>query len=259
MVKMAPDRALVLAAIAAAHTVTGLVLMNVAGVPASESWPFIAASTLLHYVYYLFLFESYRFGDLSQVYPIARGMAPLLVASGAWIFAGEALSLLAWIAIFITSAGIMAIAVIRRNPLKSDPRTLAYTIANGVIIAAYSIVDGIGVRLSGDPLGYMAWLFFLEFPVVIVIVALRRNALPAFARSGMSLALAGGLLSVVAYGIVLYANTLAPLGAVSAVRESSVIIAALIGTLLLGETPRLPRLGSAALVATGIVILAMVR
>jgi drug/metabolite transporter (DMT)-like permease len=259
MVKVAPDRALVLAAIAAAHTATGLVLMNVAGVPASESWPFIAASTLLHYVYYLFLFESYRFGDLSQVYPIARGMAPLLVASGAWIFAGEALSLLAWIAIFITSAGIMAIAVIRRNPLKSDPRTLAYTIANGVIIAAYSIVDGIGVRLSGDPLGYMAWLFFLEFPVVIVIVALRRGALPAFARSGMSLALAGGLLSVVAYGIVLYANTLAPLGAVSAVRESSVIIAALIGTLLLGETPRLPRLGSAALVATGIVILAIVR
>jgi drug/metabolite transporter (DMT)-like permease len=259
MVKVAPDRALVLAAIAAANTISGLVLMSVADVPASESWPFIAASTLLHYVYYLFLYESYRFGDLSEVYPIARGMAPMLVALGAWIFAGEGLSLQAWIAISITSAGIMAIAVIRRNPLKSDRKTLAYTIANGVIIAAYSIVDGIGVRLSGDPLGYMAWLFFLEFPVVLVIVSLRRNFVPAFVRSGMPLALAGGMLSVAAYGIVLFANTLAPLGAVSAVRESSVIIAALIGTFLLGETPRVPRLASAALVATGIIMLATVR
>jgi drug/metabolite transporter (DMT)-like permease len=183
----------------------------------------------------------------------------MLVALGAWIFAGEGLSLRAWIAISIISAGIMAIAVIRRNPLKSDRRTLAYTLANGVIIAAYSIVDGIGVRLSGDPLGYMAWLFFLEFPVVLVIVALRRSFVPAFIRSGMLLALAGGMLSVAAYGIVLFANTLAPLGAVSAVRESSVIIAALIGTFLLGETPRLPRLASAALVATGIIMLATVR
>jgi len=259
MVKVAPDRALVLAAIAGVHTLCGLAMMSVAGVPAVESWPYIAASALLHYFYYLFLFESYRFGDLSQVYPIARGMAPLLVALGALLFAGEVLSVKAWIAIIITSSGIMAIAFMRRNPLKADRKTLAYTLANGVIIAAYSIVDGIGVRLSGDPLGYMAWLFFSELPVAVVIFAVRRHTLPAFAGPGMSLAVAGGVLSVAAYGIVLYANTLAPLGAVSAVRESSVIIAALLGTFLLGETPRRHRLASAAVVATGIIMLASVR
>ncbi len=259
MVKVAADRALVLAAIAGVHTVCGLLLMTVGGVPASASWPYIAASTILHYFYYLLLHESYRFGDLSQVYPIARGMAPLLVALGALVFAGEVLSARAWIAIAITSAGIMAIAFLHRNPLKAGGRTLAYTAANGLVIAAYSTVDGIGVRLSGAPLGYMAWLFFLEFPVVLVILANRRDAVSVFAGTAMLLPLVGGLLSVAAYGIVLYANTLAPLGAVSAVRESSVIIAALIGTLLLGETPRLPRLGSAALVCVGIVMLATLR
>jgi uncharacterized membrane protein len=259
MVKVATDRALVLAAIAGVHSVCGLALMAIGGVPASASWPYIAASAILHYLYYLLLHESYRFGDLSQVYPIARGMAPLLVALGALAFAGEALSVQAWIAIAITSAGIMAIAVLHRNPLKAGGRTLAYTAANGLVIAAYSTVDGIGVRLAGAPLGYMAWLFFLEFPVVLVIFANRRDAVSAFAGRAMLLPLAGGLLSVGAYGIVLYANTLAPLGAVSAVRESSVIIAALIGTLLLGETPRLPRLGSAALVCVGIVMLATTR
>ncbi len=259
MVKVATDRALVLAAIAGVHTLVGLALMAVGGMPASASWPYIAASTILHYFYYLLLHESYRFGDLSQVYPIARGMAPLLVALGALVFAGEVLSTRAWIAIAITSTGIMAIAFLHRNPLKAGGRTLAYTAANGLVIAAYSTVDGIGVRLSGAPFGYMAWLFFLEFPVVLVIFANRRDAVSALTGRAMLLPLAGGLLSVAAYGIVLYANTLAPLGAVSAVRESSVIIAALIGTLLLGETPRLPRLGSAVLVCVGIVMLATTR
>lgn len=259
MVKVAPDRALVLAAIAAVHALGGLALMSFAGAPASASWPFIAASAALHYLYYLLLYESYRFGDLSQVYPIARGMAPLLVALGALVFAGEVLSARAWAAIAITSTGIMAIAFLHRNPLKAGGRTLAFTVANGLVIAAYSTVDGIGVRISGEPLGYMAWLFFLEFPVVLVIFARRRDAVSAFAGRAALMPLAGGLFSVAAYGIVLYANTLAPLGAVSAVRESSVIIAALIGTLLLGETPRMPRLGSAVLVCAGIIMLATVR
>ncbi len=266
LVKVAPDRALVLAAIAAAHVCGGLLAMVFADFPAAASWPYIIASTLLHYLYYVCLFESYRFGDLSQVYPIARGMAPMLVALGALVFAGEGLSLTAWIAISITSAGIMSIAFLRKNPLAAGGRTLAYTFANGLIIAAYSVVDGIGVRLAGDPLGYIAWLFFLEFPVVLVIAARRYGrpggielARAAFARAGMALALLGGFLSTFSYAIVLYANTLAPLGAVSAVRESSVIIAALIGTLLLGEQPRWPRLVSAAFVGTGIIMLATVR
>ena len=267
LVKVAPDRALVLAAIAAAHVAGGLLVMIFADSPAAASWPFIIASAFLHYLYYVLLYESYRFGDLSQVYPIARGMAPMLVALGALVFAGEELSLAAWTAIAVTSVGIMSIAFLRRNPLAAGGRTLAWTFANGLVIAAYSVVDGIGVRLAGDPFGYIAWLFALEFPVVLVI-AWRRGQQSefrwaTFARAGLNrrlgLSLLGGFFSTVSYAIVLFANTLAPLGAVSAVRESSVIIAALIGTLLLGEQPRWPRLVSAGLVGTGIIMLAGVR
>ena len=263
MVKMAPDRNVVLASIAGVHAIGGLAILLIAGPPAQESWPYIIASTLLHYLYYFCLSGSYRFGDLSLVYPIARGMAPLLVALGAFFFAGEHLGAGGWIAIGMTSVGIMSIAFLRTGSIRADRMSLAFAFVNGLVIAAYSTVDGIGVRLSLNPLGYIGWLSFLEFPIVMVIAVRWREArargdTPDLALSGLLISLLGGVFSIIAYGIVLYANTLAPLGAVSAVRESSVIIAALIGIILLGEQPRLPRLVSATLVGAGIVLLATV-
>lgn len=259
IVKVGVDRAVVLALIAFAHTLVGAVMIAIAGIPDAASWPFILASTLLHYGYYLCLHHAYRVGDLSQVYPLARGLAPLLVALGAWTFAGEALSLAGWGAILLASLGISALAFSRRGGMWDHPPTLFYTVATGLIIAAYSVVDGMGVRLAGPPLAYMGWLFVWEFPVFLVVLLRRRRALRAIPLEGVVKGLAGGLLSVAAYSLVIYAATLAPLAAISAVRESSVIIAALIGTLLLGESHWRQRCGAAFVVAAGIAFLATMK
>lgn len=259
IVKVGMDRAMVLALIALAHTAVGIVMIATAGVPDSASWPFIATSTLLHYGYYVCLHHAYRVGDLSQVYPLARGLAPLLVALGAWAFAGEALSPGGWAAILLASAGISAIALTRRGGMWDHPPTLFFTVATGVIIAAYSVVDGMGVRLSGAPFAYMGWLFVWEFPVTMVVMFRRRRTLRALPVSGTVKGLFGGILSVTAYSLVIYAATLAPLAAISAVRESSVIIAAMIGTLLLGESHWRQRCSAAAVVALGITFLAAMK
>ena len=259
IVKVGIDRAVVLALIAFAHTVVGTVMIGFAGVPDPASWPFILASTLLHYGYYTCLHHAYRVGDLSQVYPLARGSAPLLVALGAWVFAGEALSTAAWMAILVTSIGISAIALSRRGGMWDHPPTLFFTLATGLIIASYSVVDGMGVRLAGNPFAYMGWLFVWEFPVTLFVMLRRRRTLTRIPTEGLVKGLSGGLLSVAAYSMVIYAATLAPLAAISAVRESSVIIAALIGTLLLGERHWPQRVGAAALVAIGIGFLATMK
>lgn len=259
IVKVGIDRAVVLGLIAFAHTAVGAVMIAIAGIPDPASWPFILASTLLHYGYYVCLHHAYRVGDLSQVYPLARGLAPLLVALGAWAFAGEAMSAAGWGAVLLASLGISAIAFSRRGGMWDHPPTLFYTIATGLIIAAYSVVDGMGVRLAGAPLAYMGWLFVWEFPVFVTVLLRRRRALNAIPLNGVVKGLGGGLLSVTAYSLVIYAATLAPLAAISAVRESSVIIAALIGTLLLGESHWRQRCGAAAVVAVGIAFLATMK
>jgi len=259
IVKVGIDRAVVLGLIAFAHTGVGAVMIAIAGIPDPASWPFILASTLLHYGYYVCLHHAYRVGDLSQVYPLARGLAPLLVALGAWAFAGEAMSAAGWGAVLLASLGISAIAFSRRGGMWDHPPTLFYTIATGLIIASYSVVDGMGVRLAGAPLAYMGWLFVWEFPVFVTVLLRRRRTLNAIPLSGVVKGLGGGLLSVTAYSLVIYAATLAPLAAISAVRESSVIIAALIGTLMLGESYWRQRCGAAAVVAVGIAFLATMK
>lgn len=256
MVKAAGDRALVLACIAAANTVAGASLIALFGVPALESWAFVAASALLHYVYYWFLFQAYRFGDLSQVYPIARGSAPLLVALGAQLFAGEVLPWLAWAGIWTVSAGIGLLSLSSRASRTADPRAVLAAFATGFLIACYSVVDGMGVRLSGNPFAYIGWLFATEAAVVAVIAYRRRGqwrhlALPAVRYMVL------GASAVVAYALAIYANLLAAMGTVSAVREVSVVIAALIGVIVFRERPWRVRLIAAAIVAAGVVILAL--
>jgi drug/metabolite transporter (DMT)-like permease len=256
LVKSAPDRALTLAAVALMHAIGGILLILVSEPPAPASWPSIIASTLIHYAYYFLLFQAYRLGDLSHVYPISRGMAPALVAFGAFALVGETLSPIALAGLFAVSAGIGLLAL-QRGAANADPRAVAVAILLGLSIAAYSVADGIGVRLSESPTGYMGWLFLLEAPVVLVVLATRMRNRISGDPHVFFVGMIGGVLSVAAYGIVLYAKTIAPIGAVSAVRESSVIIASLIGVVLLRERPWAGRVVSAAIVAAGVCILAL--
>jgi len=254
IIKSGDDKAVVLATISAVNVAVGLVMVFFVDLPAPESWPYLIASTLIHYFYYAFLVFSYRLGDLSQVYPIARGIVPVLVALGAMVFADEFLTPMIWLGIAGVSFGIAVLSMAGWD--KTSPAPVLAALGTGVIIAMYSVVDGIGVRLSQSPLGYIGWLFIGEVPVCLFVFLRRRGQWTKVSARVLALSLFGGLCAALAYGLVLYAKTLAPLGAVSAVRESSVIVAALIGTLLLGERHWRRRIGAAAIVAAGIIVIA---
>jgi drug/metabolite transporter (DMT)-like permease len=255
LVKAASDRAVVLAAVSSVHAFMGLALVLATPLPAVESWVYIFVSTVIHYGYYVFLFQSYRLGDLSQVYPISRGVAPALVALGAFLAVGERLPVGSLIGLAAVSFGIGLLAF-QRGAANANPKAVAAAVVTGLLIAGYSVVDGIGVRLSGNPFGYMGWLFLLELPVVLFVLWRRRGSVHHFNWRTFGVGLLGGLGAVTAYGLVIYAKTIAPLGAVSAVRESSVIIAALIGLVVFGERPWPTRLLSAGVVAGGVITLA---
>ncbi len=249
------DRAVALAGISAAHAMIGLVLVMLFPIPHPESWFALFVSTLVHYAYYALLYQGYRLGDLSLVYPIGRGAAPLLVAVAAVVLIGEVLSPLGWLGLFTICGGILLLTMQSWNGTAS--RTAIWVAALlGLSIGIYSAADGIGIRISESPMGYMGWLFLLEFPVPIAIALARVRAGKVIPPTALKYGLIGGVLSVVSYAMVLYANTLAPLGAVSAIRESSVIIAALIGVVLFSERPVGGRLVAAAVVAAGVIMLA---
>ena len=259
LIKAAPDRLLIISAVAFAQFLAGTLMMPFVATPDPASWLAIVCSTLFHYFYYTFLNQAYRFGDLSQVYPLARGLAPILVAIGAALLWHEILSLPAIIGVVITSCGIASIAFFQKSSLIQNPSALFFAIGTGVIIAGYTVADGIGVRLSNSPFGYIAWLFFLEFPVVLFVIYRRRGQLVTLLRREWKHFTGTGISSVVAYGIVIFAVNFAPMAAVSALRESSVIMAALIGTIFLGERPWPQRVGAAVVVAVGVVMITGVR
>lgn len=256
MLKADGDRAGVLGAVSLVHAVAGALLILLSPVPAMASWPSIAVSTLVHYGYYLLLFRAYRHGDLSQVYPISRGLAPAIVAVSAWLLIGETLAPLAVAGLVAIVAGIFLLAL-QRGVTTAPPSTIGYAVLLGLCIGTYSTADGIGIRLAETATGYMGWLFLLEAPVPLAIALHRRRHRGHFAPRTMILGLLGGAAAVTAYGLVLYVKTIAPLGAVSAVRESSVIIAALIGVFVFGERPWQGRILAALVVAVGVVTLSL--
>lgn len=254
LIKGSTDRTLMMGLVNVGHAVLGLVMVFTLLPPARESWPFLVASTIVHYFYYGFLLLSYRLGDLSQVYPIARGIAPPVVALTAWIVADEVLPLGAWVGIVLVSCGIGMLVFSKRAGLTNGKAVLA-ALVTGLIIACYTVIDGLGVRLSKNPLGYIGWLFFLEAFSCGFFFYVRREVIRSTAISVYLTGILGGIVSSVAYGLAIYAKSLASLGAVSAIRESSVIIAALIGVIWFGERPWRIRIISACIVALGVIVL----
>jgi drug/metabolite transporter (DMT)-like permease len=224
--------------------------------PATASQPFIAVSALLHVGYGTMLMLSYEVGDLGHVYPLARGVSPLLVAVVAAVAVHERLDPLRLGGVLLVCAGLASLILAGGRPTLDERPALVYALGTGLFIAAYTVVDGIGVRRSGTPLGYSTWLFALESPVIPLFALARRGrALAADLRPVWHVGVLGGMLSLVAYGLVIWAQTRGALAAVAALRETSVIVAALIATLFFHEPFGRRRVLAATLVAAGIVLL----
>ncbi|WP_039790511.1 DMT family transporter [Herbaspirillum huttiense] len=224
--------------------------------PQAESWFYILLSGLLHTGYNLFLIRAYRIGDFGQSYPIARGSSPLLVALGAAVFAGEQLGIYTVIGIALVSLGIVSLANLRAMRRREHLSGPLAALATGAFIAAYTITDGIGARLAGDAIAYAGWLFVADSIPLALLYQYKHGRSPVvLSHKDTWIGLAGGVMSLLAYGIVIWAVTLAPMGMVSALRETSVLFALLIGTLFLGEKLTLRRVLSCAVIAAGAIVL----
>ena len=214
----------------------------------------MVASTVIHFGYYVTLAQAYRTGDLSFAYPLMRGSAPLIVAVLGIVVLHEVPSAHALLGIVLICAGIVSIAFVRRE--RHPPGAARWAFANAAIIAAYTLVDGSGARASGNAPAYVSWLIFIEGLPFLAWLAWRRGpAAVAYVRASWGRGLLGGAFSLAAYGIVLYAMTRAPVAAVAALRETSVLFAALIGALWLKEGFGAMRFAGAASVAVGIAAL----
>jgi drug/metabolite transporter (DMT)-like permease len=256
LLKSAPggDALLNTATVVAGSGACALVVLPLVGFPAAAAWSYIVVSTVLHWAYYVTLAHAYRTGDLSFAYPLMRGTAPLIAAVLAIVFLREWPTPQVALGILLICAGIVSIAFVRRDP---HPRAAAlFAFANAAIIAVYTLVDGAGARASGNAAGYAAWLTFLEaIPFLVWIRARRGLAAVAYVARGWRRGIVGGAASLGAYAIVLWAMTRAPVAAVAALRETSVLFAALIGAVWLREGFGLPRLAGAVSVVAGVAAL----
>jgi drug/metabolite transporter (DMT)-like permease len=258
LVKTSGDRLITLGFIAFVNVLTALALLPFVDPPSQASWAFIAISTTVKYAYYVLVNFAYRAGDLSLVYPLSRGFAPLAVTVAAAVLAGEYLSLPSLAGVVIACLGISSLAIGGIGRLH-DSLPIWLAIGTGLTIAVYTVCDGLGIRASDSPVGFIAWIYILELPVVLAILWLRRRGLARALESHWRYGLLAGVCAVVAYALVLIAALYAPLSIVSALRETSVIIAALIGTVLLGERPWQDRVVASTFVAGGVALMTVYR
>jgi phosphonate utilization associated putative membrane protein len=240
LVKSSSDKALDTALIHLSGSLLALPLLALLGPPPVAAWPYIAASLVIHIGYYVALTGAYNHGDLGLTYPLMRGTPPLLVALASSVVLRESPSLMAWLGVLSVSGGVLALGL-SRHALDS-PRALVFALGNAVLIALYTLVDAIGARTSGNALQYVVTLFVFDgWPFALMVLARRGGAVAwPYARRRGPLLLLGACASLGSYGIALWAMTRAPVAAVAALRESSVLFATLIGVLVLKEgfTPR---------------------
>ena len=237
--------------------VVALAGLPLVGLPGAAAWPWIGASVVIHAFYFAALIESYRTGDLGQVYPIARGSAPLMTAAAATVFVGEPLSAAGWGGIVVLVAGVFLLSARGGRELAQiDRRAVGFALVTALTICAYSVVDGVGARTAVRPSAYTLWMFAGNALLLVPYALWRdgRGVIPAMSRFWRR-GLFGGALQVIAYGTVLWAMTLAPIAIVATLRETSVLFGALIAVVVLKEPLRAVRIGAAVLIVCGLVLI----
>lgn len=261
LVKSSTDKALDTAVIHLVGSFIGLPLVLITGLPPAAAWPYICASVVIHIGYYIALTGAYKHGDLGLTYPLMRGVGPMLVALSATFTLGEMLTPLAWAGVLGVCSGVLVLGLSRRA--LDQPKAVAFALANAVVIAIYTVVDALGARAAvqggGNALQYVAMLFVLDGWPFALIVLNRRGlavALP-YARARLPVASIGAAASLGSYGIALWAMTRAPVATVAALRETSVLFAALLGSWFLKEAFTKRRAFGTGVILAGVMALRM--
>lgn len=264
LVKSAGDKSLDTALVHLMGALVALPFALLAGLPAQEAWPFIGMSLVVHIGYYIALAGAYQHGELGMTYPIMRGFAPLLVALGSASVIGEAPSAAAWAGILGITAGVALVGLAHPGEALHHHKALAFAFANAAIIATYTFVDGLGVRTElragGQIWRYVLWLFTLDGIAYPLLVWWRRppegrRSALRYARERWPMATVGGAASIGSYAIALWAMTRAPVASVAALRETSVLFAAVLGTVMLKERFGLQRALGTVIIVAGVMAL----
>lgn len=256
LAKGGADKHLSMTAVVLGHTPIALAIVPFLPFPAPESWPYLVAGIALHVGYQLFLLASYRIGDLTQVYPIARGTAPLLVAGVSTVFLGVELNAVEIAAVLTIGMGIMSLGFVRRGDGLRNVKAGTLAFLTGCFIAGYSLVDGMGARLAGTAVGFYAWLAIGNAIVFAVFMALAKpGTLGALYSKGRRTFVFGGGASFLAYALVVWAFTQAPIPLVTALRETSIVFALIIGVWFLNEKLDLAKLFSTFVTLIGAALL----
>ena len=259
LVKGGSDKAAAMTAVVFGQGLSGLLLLPFVPFPSLDSWPYLAVGVALHFGYQVFLIAAYRIGDLSQVYPIARGSSPLIVATVSIFVLGERFAAMQLAGIALIAFGIASISLVRRKDGVFQGKAALLALITGGFIASYSIVDGLGARVAGTALGFYAWHALINSAVFGIGVGLYRPPLlPAAFRLRRSLFLGGGA-SFIAYALVMYAFTQAPIALVTALRETSIIFALFIGVVVFREPLNLAKVAATMATLSGAAILRFYR
>lgn len=258
LAKAIPHRLVASALIGATYLVAGGVAVFLVPAPSHGSIVFILASSIVQTGYLILLTASYAHGDFGQVYPLARGLSVLIVTLFSVFVLAEYLDLFQSIGVGLVIAALMSLVLVKSGSGRSKRRGILLAVLTGVTIAAYSLIDGVGVRVSGSPTGYAAWLFLIQggmLVAVCLVIERERASFFAEARRSVYRGLIGGAMSVVAYALVLWAQSIAPLSLVSALRETSVLLAGIIGFVFFGERLSVVRVLITIVAAAGIVVM----
>ena len=260
LVKGGSDKALSMGAVVLGHAPLAIIAVPLVPMPSLDSLPYLSAGILLHFGYQLFLLKSYQVGDLTQVYPIARGSAPLIVALISVLVLGVDLAPMELLAILIIGCGIISLTLVRRADGQRNGTAALLALVTGLFIASYSLIDGLGARAAGTSLGYYSWLAIGNAILMAAYLALKSpGTLAAIATRGRRVFVFGGAASFVAYALVTWAFTQAPIALVTALRETSIVFALLIGVFFLKERLDLIKLFATLTTLTGAALLRFVK